>query len=197
MEEREGKRKPRKEKRNQGKEKEELIWGAQTSGTDIIPETSSKGKLTIRSCICHFQRKKPPFQHNSGEWEEGSDGPGWLVLAGEQGWRKEDMPESRLSWRLPPTPTLHPPTWFGKPSGTGLLYLIFKIFRFGWDLRFRQRSWGRQSGGQPSLGRRPAGLTGEGLAEGRRLPLAWSIVLKRTRQQSIRWKGSGSFPRGK
>lgn len=77
-----------------------------------------------------------------------------------------------------------------------IISLILKIFGFGWDLRFRQRSWGRQSGGQPSLSRRPAGLTGEGLADGRRLPLAWSIVLKRTRQQSIRWKGPGSFPRG-
>lgn len=54
------------------------------------------------------ERNKTPIQHHIGELEGGSEGAKWLMLSGRQGWREEGMPESTLSWSLPPCPTLHP-----------------------------------------------------------------------------------------
>lgn len=86
------------------------------------------------------------------------------------------LPSSLLP--LSPAPSLsalHPAfplDW--EAFGIDLRYLILKFFGFGWDLRFLKRSQRRQSGGHSGscFCRRPVGLTGKCLAEGRRLPLA-------------------------
>lgn len=77
-----------------------------------------------------------------------SEGAGWGVLAlrAGSGGRKTRL---RPSCPAPPRiRSLHPAFQLVQPAfQTDLLYLILQeVFGFGWDLRFWQRGWGRQSG---------------------------------------------------
>ena len=155
--------------------KEEIVRGAQIQVGYYIIYLISNWKCLNKAIYDILRENILP----AGQWRVS----GQVVSAGQRprpGGRK-----TRLRLHCPAPP----PIWPLHPAfplvwaafRTDLLYLVLKeLFGFGWDLRFMQWSVGRQRGGQSRLCRRPVGFTGKSFAEGWRLPLAWSVVLRGT-----------------